>query len=231
MLVFGRMKAEEERVSKRIGKVVQLVAIALLFAIAVVLINKYGITALRSQVDRMGVWAPVGLFALRFSSVVIPALPGTAYSILAGGLLGFRQGLAVVCLSDFFSCTLSCWLSRRYGRSLVKRLVGERFMDRVDSLSQRHLERNFFLMTAFLMTGFFDFVAYGVGLARVPWRKFLPALILSIAISNPPIVAIGASLLEGGKILLFVALFGVFGLALLTGWLRRNEEPVEMEQR
>lgn len=206
-------------------------AIALLGVVVVVLIDRYGIATLRSQVERMGVWAPVGLFALRFSSVVIPALPGTAYSILAGGLLGFQQGLAVVCLSDLLSCTLSFWLSRQYGRSLVKRLVGERFMDRVDSFSQRHLERNFFLMTAFLMTGFFDFVAYGAGLARVPWRKFLPALVLSIAISNPPIVAIGASLLEGGKILLFVALFGVFGLALLTGWLRRNETPVEIESR
>lgn len=209
----------------------RFVAIALLIVLAVVLINRYGMSALRMQVERMGIWAPVGLFALRFSSVVIPALPGTAYSILAGGLLGFQKGLAVVCLSDLLSCTLSFWLSRRYGRSLVKRMVGEQFIGRVDSLSQRHLERNFFLMTAFLMTGFFDFVAYGVGLARVPWQKFLPALVLSIALSNPPIVAIGASLLEGGKIVLFLALFGVFGLALLTGWLRRNNEQIEIEQR
>jgi hypothetical protein len=37
-------------------------------------------------------------------------------------------------------------------------------MAQVDRLSRRHLERNFFLMTGFLMTGLFDFVAYGVGL-------------------------------------------------------------------
>ncbi|MGB3788913.1 MAG: VTT domain-containing protein [Phormidesmis sp.] len=217
--------------SKRTRKVFQFIAIALLLVAAAILIDKYGMETLRTQVERMGVWAPVGLFALRFSSVVIPALPGTAYSIAAGGLLGFQEGLMVVCLSDFLSCSLSFWLSRRYGRSLVSRLVGEQFMDRVDRLSQRHLEQNFFLMTAFLMTGFFDFVAYGVGLARAPWRKFLPALILSIAISNPPIVAVGASVLEGGKILLFFALFGVFGLALIAGWARRNESPVEIEQR
>ena len=217
--------------SKRTGRIFQFVAIALLVVVAVVLINQYGMAALRAQVERMGVWAPVGLFALRFSSVVIPALPGTAYSIAAGGLLGFQQGLLVVCLSDFLSCSLSFWLSRRYGRSLVSRLVGERFMNRVDKLSQRHLEQNFFLMTAFMMTSFFDFVAYGVGLARAPWRKFLPALILSIAISNPPIVAVGASVIEGGKILLFLTLFGVFGLALIAGWVKRHEKPVEIEQR
>ena len=217
--------------SKRTGKIFQFVAIALLFVIAVILINQYGMEALRAQVERMGVWAPIGLFALRFSSVVIPALPGTAYSIAAGGLLGFQKGLVVVCLSDFLSCSLSFWLARRYGRSLVSRLVGNQFMNRVDRFSQRHLERNFFLMTAFMMTSFFDFVAYGVGLARAPWRRFLPALVLSIAISNPPIVAVGASAFEGGKILLFLALFGVFGLALIAGWLRRNEAPVEIEQR
>ncbi|MGB7085101.1 MAG: hypothetical protein WBD47_06080 [Phormidesmis sp.] len=102
-------------------------------------------------------------------------------------------------------------------------------MTRVDSFSQKHLERNFFLMTAFLMTGFFDFVAYGVGLARAPWQKFLPALALSIALSNPPIVALGSGLLEGGKLLLVFALLGMFGLALVTGLVRRRMETTGLE--
>ncbi len=198
-----------------------LVAVALV-AVAVWLINRYGIAQLRASVEQMGLWAPLGLFVLRFTSVVIPALPGTAYSILAGSLLGFGEGLAVVCLSDFLSCALSFWLSRRLGRQLVKKLVGERFIDRVDRFGQQHLERNFFLMTACLMTGFFDFVAYGMGLARAPWRKFLPALVLSIALSNPPIVALGAGLFAKGKLLLVLALLGVFALALITGLVQRR---------
>jgi len=218
-------------VAKRGGKVVQFVAIAVVFIALAVLLHKYGMAPIRANVDRMGIWAPVALFALRFSSVLIPALPGTAYSLAAGALLGFRDGLIVVCLSDFLSCSISFWLSRRYGRSLVRHLIGDRFMDRVDRLSQRHLERNFFLMTAFMMTSFFDFVAYGVGLARAPWRKFLPALVLSIAISNPPIVAFGASALEGGRLLLVFALAGMFALALIIGYVRRNNQPVEIEQR
>mgnify|MGYP001791436227 FL=1 len=78
-------------------------------------------------------------------------------------------------------------------------------------------------MTAFLMTGFFDFVAYGVGLTQASWLRFLPALILSITISNPPIVALGAGLLEGGKLLLAFAILGVFALAILTGFLQRKQ--------
>ena len=213
---------ENDFVNKRAGKIIKFIAIALTFVIIVILINKYGMAQLRANVDKMGVWAPLGLFALRFSSVVIPALPGTAYSIAAGSLLGFQEGLLGVCLSDFFSCSLSFWLSRRYGRRLVSKLIGERFMDRVDRLSQRHLERNFFLMTAFMMTSFFDFVAYGVGLAQASWKKFLPALVISIAVSIPPFVALGAGLLSGGRAMAVIALLSIFGLTLITGLIRRR---------
>ena len=186
-------------------------------------IQHYGISRLRANVETLGVWAPLALFFLRFTSVVIPALPGTAYSVLAGGLLGFSQGIVVICLADIFSCSLSFFLSRQFGRSFVQRLVGERFITRVDTLVQKHLERNFFLMTAFLMTGFFDFVAYAVGMTKAPWLRFIPALLLSIAISNPPIVALGAGLLEGGRLLLVFAILGAFALALLTGFLQRKQ--------
>lgn len=206
----------------RILSYLKYVTLALLVVLAVWLLNRYGIAQVRAQVDQLGVWAPLAIFLLRFTSVVIPALPGTTYSVLSGGLLGFSQGLLVICLADLLSCSLSFYLSRRFGRKLVRRLVGERFMIRVDKLSQRHLERNFFLMTGFLMTGFFDFVCYGVGLTKAPWLRFAPALVLSIAASNPPIVALGAGILEGGKVLLGVALLGIFALAMITGLVQRD---------
>ena len=204
-------------------KWLKLVGIAISTIAVIWVLQRYGISQLRANVESFGVWAPVALFFLRFTSVVIPALPGTAYSVLAGGLLGFSQGLFIICLADIGSCSLSFFLSRQFGRSFVKRLVGERFINRVDTLAQKHLERNFFLMTAFLMTGFFDFVAYGVGLTKASWLSFTPALLLSIAISNPPIVALGAGLLTGGKLLLGFAILGAFALALLTGILQRKQ--------
>ena len=208
---------------QRLGKWLKFAGVAIATILLIWVIQRYGISQLRTNVESFGVWAPLALFFLRFTSVVIPALPGTAYSVLAGGLLGFSQGLLVICLADICSCSLSFFLSRQFGRSFVQRLIGKRFITRVDNLAKKHLERNFFLMTAFLMTGFFDFVAYGVGLTQASWLRFLPALILSIAISNPPIVALGAGLLEGGKLLLAFAILGVFALAILTGFLQRKQ--------
>ncbi|MEL6815778.1 MAG: VTT domain-containing protein [Cyanobacteria bacterium J06598_3] len=210
--------------NKSISKVLGFVALAALIAVPVIVLKRSGISneEIQTYVEQLGIWVPLGLFLLRFTSVVVPALPGTAYAILAGTLLGFWKALAVVCLSDFLSCSLSFWLASQYGRTLVSKLVGKRFMGRVEGFGQRHLENNFFLLTAFLMSGFFDFVAYGVGLARMPWRKFLPALVVSILISTPPVVGLGAGILADKKILGF-ALGGLFLFSLFLGWLRRDQ--------
>ncbi len=41
------------------------------------------------------------------------------------------------------------------------------------------------------MTGWFDFVSYGVGLTKLRWRKFLAALCISVFLSDLPFVATG----------------------------------------
>lgn len=207
----------------KLVKIAQFALIILVVALGVRFVNQVGIEQIRSNVKQFGSWAFLIVGGLRLTSVIIPALPGTAYSILAGGLLGFVPGLITICLADIISCSLSFVLSRRYGRSFITRLVGDRIMSRIDRLIQRNLENNFFLMTAFLMTGLFDFVSYGIGLTKTPWQKFAPALLISIAISNPPIVALGAGLLESGKLLLGFALLGVFVLGLFTAKLQQKQ--------
>ena len=209
---------------KRLVKVAQFSVIAILVALVIWLLHRFGIEQLRSHIEQMGTWAFLAVGGLRLTSVIIPALPGTAYSILAGGLLGFIPGLITICTADLISCNLSFCLSRQYGRNLVARIVSDRLMNKIDRFSQKNLEHNFWLMTAFLMTGLFDFVCYGVGLTKTPWRKFFPALVISIALSNPPIVALGAGLLESGKLFLGFSLIGLFALGLLTAILQRRQK-------
>ena len=86
--------------TRSLVKALRFLAAVLLLAFVIWAVNRYGVAQLRSQVEQLGVWAPLGIFLLRFTSVVIPALPGTAYSVLAGGLLGFTQGLLIICLAD-----------------------------------------------------------------------------------------------------------------------------------
>ncbi|MEM9274550.1 MAG: VTT domain-containing protein [Cyanobacteria bacterium P01_F01_bin.143] len=201
-----------------------LFVLGIIIVVVIALIKKFGIEQIRADVQSFGIWAPGILLLLRSVSIVLPAIPSTAYSILAGTLFGFWQGMVLIAIADFVACTGNFFIAKRYGRGIVQRLVGQRFMGKVDSFSVNYLENNPFLVAGFLMTGLFDFVAYAVGLTQMPWQKFLPALILAIVISTPPVVALGAGIFAGGKSLLGFALLGMFALAFLAGWLNRKHQ-------
>ena len=131
------------------------------------------------------------LFLLRSISIIIPVLPGTIFSVAAGYQFGFIQGLVIIFCADFLSCSISFLLARKLGRNYIRNLLGSRQMRRVESISKDYLEQNYFLMIALLMSGFFDFVCYAIGLTKITWKRFMPALIFSIIISDAPFVASG----------------------------------------
>ena len=131
------------------------------------------------------------LFFLRSASIVIPVLPGTIFSVVSGFQFGFGQGLVIIFCADLISCSISFLLARKLGRNYIRSLLGSKQMRRVESISQDYLENNYFLMTALLMSGFFDFVCYAIGLTKITWKRFMPALIFSIIISDSPFVASG----------------------------------------
>ena len=62
-----------------------------IFTLLIYFIQNYGIEPLRNKVESMGIWAPFGIFVLRGVSIILPALPSSAYSLLAGSLLGFQK--------------------------------------------------------------------------------------------------------------------------------------------
>ena len=202
-------------------KVAGLIIVIGLAVLAFHAVQTYGLEPLRQQVERMGVWAPIGIVVLRGISILLPALPSTAYSLLAGSLLGFQTGVITIVISDLIFCQAAFLISRNYGRGPLNRWLGRAAMKRIEQFNQSQLERNFFLMTGLLMTGLFDFVSYAIGLGGTSWSRFAPALFLSVIVSDPPIVALGAGLLDGGRMVLGFAVLGIFILALISALTRR----------
>ena len=192
------------------------------FIVAVVYLQRYGIAPLQSAVNEMGIWAPLGLFLLRGVSIILPALPSSVYSLLAGSLLGFKAGYLTIILSDLVFCSTAFFIARRWGRGPVSRLVGASAMKRIDGFSKNQLEGNFFLMTGLLMTGLFDFLSYAIGISRTHWKLFAPALVISVLISDSILVAVGAGVAQGASLTLGLALLAMFALATVTGLLKRK---------
>ena len=193
-----------------------------IFIVAVVYLQRYGIAPLQSAVNDMGIWAPLGLFLLRGVSIILPALPSSVYSLLAGSLLGFKAGYLTIILADLVFCSAAFFIARRWGRGPVSRLVGASAMKRIDGFSKNQLEGNFFLMTGLLMTGLFDFLSYAIGISRTHWRLFAPALLISVLISDSILVAVGAGAAQGASLTLGLALLAMFALATVTGLLKRK---------
>ena len=186
------------------------------------LIQTYGIAPLKNAVEEMGIWAPLGIMILRGISVILPALPSSIYSLLAGSLLGFKIGYLTIFISDLIFCQAAFFIARHFGREPVRRLVGVKAMKRIEGFNQNQLEGNFFLMSGLLMTGLFDFLSYALGLGGTSWRVFTPALIISLLISDSIIVAVGAGVSQGAGLMLGAALLGMFALATITGLANRN---------
>ena len=190
--------------------------------LAVYYLQKFGIEPLKETVQSMGVWAPLGIALLRGISIVLPALPSSVYSLLAGSLLGFETGYLTIILADLVFCNAAFFIARIWGRSPVSRLVGAKAMNRIDGFSENQLEGNFFLMTGLLMTGLFDFLSYAIGISQTRWRIFAPALLISVLISDSILVAVGAGVTQGASVMLGIALLAIFALATFTGLVKKK---------
>jgi len=93
----------------KIQKFLSVVFFIAIFVVLIYLIQNYGIEPLRNKIKSMGIWAPFGIFILRGVSIILPALPSSAYSLLAGSLLGFEKGYMTIIFSDIVFCH-SCFL-------------------------------------------------------------------------------------------------------------------------
>ncbi len=190
------------------------------------------------------------LFSLRSISIILPVLPGTIFSVAAGFQFGFTQGLVIIFIADFLSCSISFLLARKLGRNYISQLLGSRQMERVESFGKNYLEKNYFLMTALLMSQFFDFVCYAIGLTKITWKRFMPALIFSILISDAPFVASGFAarkikdmglknfldkilngeldMISGNHLLLFIISFiMIFSLAMINIYLDKRPKIIK----
>ena len=206
----------------KIQKFLTIIFFVSIFIILIYLVQNYGIEPLRNRVESMGIWMPFGIFVLRGISVILPALPSSAYSLLAGSLLGFQKGYITIILSDIIFCQAAFFIARFFGRDPVRRIVGVKAMKRIESFNQNQLEENFFLMTGLLMTGLFDFLSYAIGIGGTRWKIFTPALLISLLISDSILVAVGAGVSQGASVFLGLSLLGMFALATISGLAKKR---------
>jgi len=132
---------------------------------------------LRAFIRGYGFWSPVVLVVLQALQVVLAPVPGQVLAVVAGYLFGAWWGTLYNMIGVTIGSTVAFWLSRRFGRSYVERIVHEDALSRFDGISDDNVRLGLFVF--FLLPGLPDDVLCFVGgLTKLPlWQLVLIAVV------------------------------------------------------
>ena len=167
------------------------------------LINYLGLQKVINEIENYGNFVPLVIILLRMASSLIPILPGSSYAIIAGSLLGLKQGFIVIFLTDIITCTFCFFLSKKFGNFVVDRILQEKFLKRVKSININNSYKDIKICSLLLMTGFHDFFSYAFGIINLPFKIYLISIILASSITAPVYTMIGSGIVSENKITYF----------------------------
>lgn len=131
----------------------------------------------RLYVQSFGRWAPVVLITLQALQVVVAPVPGHILAAVAGFLFGSWWGTLYNMIGITLGSATAFWLSRRFGRSYVERMIAVEALASFDGFIERHGLLSLFVL--FLIPGLpDDALCFVGGLTPIPlWKLILIAIV------------------------------------------------------
>lgn len=135
--------------------------------------------ALQTFLERFGLWAPALFIVIQMVQVVVPILPG-AIGCLGGVLIfGPVWGFVYNYVGIFLGSILAFLLSRKYGRTFVRQIVGEKnYHQYIGWLEKGKAFDKAFAVAIFLPVAPDDLLCYIAGLTHMSLKKFAVILLL-----------------------------------------------------
>lgn len=164
---------------------------------------------IRSWLEELGPWGPLGLIAINVTQVVVAPIPGYFTQIAAGYLYGWPVGAIYGVMGMALGGIVAMALARVFGRPLVSRIVGEKRLAHWEKVT--HLDS--LPIWFFLMLGPFGDIPYFIaGLTSLPIWKIIA---IAVFVRFPSVMvsaAVGAGVVSwrspwviGGAIILMAA--------------------------
>jgi uncharacterized membrane protein YdjX (TVP38/TMEM64 family) len=169
---------------------IRLGLVAIMVITVFIGVRAAGVDRLQAVVERGGIYAPILYIGLRALVSVVAPFSSGPLQFVSGVLFGFVPAVIYSTVAATIGHSVSYWLARRYGSSLVKRFIGESIRQ-VDSYIDR-LHSVWSLISARIALFFaYDFVAYAAGLAKVNFIRFFVISLLFGAIPTAVTIAFG----------------------------------------
>ena len=168
----------------------------------------------REWIRDLGPWGPILLILVLAIAMVIAPIPNPPFMIAAGIAWGTFLGVVYAVIGQLLGSMIIFWLSRKFGRRFIPRLIGQEAAERVDTLALKMGPQLVFWWR--MMPISFDFAAYAAGLTTMRFRQFVLLVALGSIVPTTVVVGFGNSFgkswealaVTGGLVLLAVAVCG-----------------------
>lgn len=128
--------------------------------------------ALRASLHALGPWAPAALVSLFVLQQLFPVFPSFLLIALAGLLFGLPWGVAWACLGGVSAAALLYALGMRWGRRIVRNVVGDERLLLAETLM---LRRGAWAVLGIRMIPVLPsyLISYLAGVVRIPFVPYL----------------------------------------------------------
>ena len=138
------------------------------------------------RINSFGALAPIAFLIFSTIETVVAPVPGQIVSFTGGFLFGW-WGVPLNFIATGLGCFIIFWLSRRFGRPFVEKIIKKQTLDKFDYLTKEKGSLAFFLI--FLIPGLpDDIVCYIAGLTEIPISRLMAIVLLgrlpSIVMTN-----------------------------------------------
>lgn len=171
--------------------------------------------ALRAWVTGFGIWAPLVFIALQAVQVIVAPIPGQVTVLLGGFLFGAVAGTVYSLVGATIGSAVVFFLSRRYGRRYVERVVTPTVLSQFDAFTRGNALPAIFL--AFLVPGIpDDILCFAAGLTDIDLWKLVSVSFVGRIPSFLLVSVIGLELANSNLLSALALAVGFLALVAIT---------------
>lgn len=152
-----------------------LLSLPVILAIGVTLVLQFTLLARQDQVTHwlrsFGPWFILAYALIQILTIVVAPLGGLFAQVAMIAILGPFWGLLLIYLISTPAYQINFFLSKKYGRPIVEKLIGKGALAKIDEYAM-DVDATALLLLKVLQGGNFDYISYAAGLTSIPYREF-----------------------------------------------------------
>ncbi len=169
----------------QVGKV--LIVVVLLSLFLKWLLPVMGSDEFIAFTESMGILGPLVVIIYIVVSHIVAPLAGLPGVLLGVSIYGIVKTVLFIYIAGLVSCAINFWISRRFGREWVAKLVGKKTMEQVDGFVEVAGVK---ILIVGRLFGFalFEVISYAAGFTNMSFRRYF---VITAVFSAIPSVAFG----------------------------------------